>query len=462
MWVLFNLTRSKQVKNLKLILGAITILALVFGMCYDSRAESPITFSGLLRIRAYGLGGFFPAVGSSHRGSVSDTYADTRLRVNVVFKPNETLEVRWRFQAPSGARWGTTNSNDFGARTIYAYGVIKTIYGDISVGRISSDFDSAGLQTLGYLPTWGFHAQSYIFDRDSENDGIMYRHTWSNGFGLKTFYLKKASTNVSQATYAKDRDYDRFSIEPYYKWTSGGVSLALQYDRNMQNNVDRNYFYSINPAVAQQWDLSGSLKIALHFEAKYSKGSYRVTPDADAIDQEGLGLYGDLSLHYETGDIALAGWWFNGQDGYMDPDRRPAKRKNLVDPGEGFYPFMIFYSGNGFLLGDADQSLEGNQFANHWGLSIMGNHKITDDITINYGLGHFRKVSNWFRMDGSKIARGLGTELDLGLTLNILNNLMYSTKVGVFFPGNYYKERFERDDYDDNIWGWGHELIFYF
>ncbi|MDR0615040.1 MAG: hypothetical protein LBF82_03685, partial [Lactobacillales bacterium] len=73
---------------------------------------------------------------------------------------------------------------------MYYYGFLRTEYGNISVGRISLDFDSAGLQTLGYSPTWGFNAQAFPFDRDTEADGFLYRKDWENGFGLRAYYAK--------------------------------------------------------------------------------------------------------------------------------------------------------------------------------------------------------------------------------------------------------------------------------
>ncbi|MDR2459744.1 MAG: hypothetical protein LBE38_03025 [Deltaproteobacteria bacterium] len=456
----------KDVRNTVVVM--LLFVSLVLSLSIAAKAESPITFSGYLRIRTFGLGGFFPHVLAETTDKRSDKYAITRLRVNVVFKPLENLEVRWRFQGPTGARYGTSNqASDFSLQSMYFYGVIKTDYGNISIGRISYDVDSAGFQTLGYMPTWGFNAQANVFDRDSENDGILYRNDWDNGFGLKAFYVKKSTHGGNTAlTYVKDADYDRFSIEPYYKWEGGGASIAVQYDRNQSLlvggvYVERNYFYSINPAFIHQWQLSGETTFAIHAEAKFSWGSRRFPDEQDSERLLGSAAYVDFTLGYPQGNVSLAGWFANGNDTGpgADPDTRI---KSLVDFGEGFYPFIIFYYGNNFIGNALAQNLEGNQYANHYGLALLGNHKLNDYVTINYGIGHFRKVADYIFTDGSTASKSLGTEFDLGLVVNILDNLQYSTKVGIFDSGSYYSERFNREDFDGTVWGWANEFLFTF
>jgi hypothetical protein len=439
----------------------------------ELRAESPVTFSGYLRIRAYATGGYFPPAGGEDKAS--DRLLLTRFRVSLVFKPNENVEVRWRFHAPHNTRWGTDASTQYGVRTMYAFGILKTDCGKFSIGRISSDIDSAGLQTLGYLPTWGMGSQAYIFDHDSERDGMIYRNDWDNGFGLKVFYSKMNSYS-SNANYSpKDADYDRYSVEPYYKWETGGVSLALQYDRNnysstaiLTDDPVKNYSFSLNPAFTQKWVLQEKLALALHAEAKYSNGKYKnpVPVNAESHRQDGFGAYVDLALEYAKGAATLGGWYFDGNgqrqaSATANPTTDGTRRHDLVQPGEGFYPFVVFYL-NHTAPARRLATFGGKESPNHWAVALMGNHKITDNITLNYGVADFRRSRGVQLVDGSQVSKHLGTEFDLGIVIKFLDNVQFSSKVGVFSSGPYYSQFYNNDVYDGNVWAWGNEIIFNF
>jgi hypothetical protein len=440
-------------------------------------AESPVTFSGYLRIRTYATGGYFGRPGTDTTIKGGDRFAVTRFRVSIVFKPNDNVEVRWRFHAPHGQRWGTSPDQQF--RSMYMYGIIKTDFGNFSIGRISTDIDSAGLQTLGYLPTWGMGSQGYIFDHDTERDGFIYRNDWDNGFGLKIFYSKFNSFNpVATAFNPKDADYDRYSVEPYYKWDTGGVSFAVQYDRNMSNtalntsttitNPAKNYFFSINPAFIQKWSIGQDLSLTLNAEAKYSTGKYKtdIAPGAPSIKQDGFGAYVDLTLGYKSGTSTLAGWYFDGNGekqrtaGTTDFTTDP-HRHTLVQPGQAFYPFVVFYQNH------TPPAYRLNQWGaleqpNHWALAIMGNHKLTENITLNYGIADFRRSRGAQLTNGTKISKHLGTEFDVGIVIKFLKTVQFSSKIGIFDNGPYYKERFLDDNYSGTTWAWGNELLFNF
>ncbi|MDR2199878.1 MAG: hypothetical protein LBR53_10575 [Deltaproteobacteria bacterium] len=460
-------------------------MLLTFIVSFELKAESPVTFSGYLRIRSYTTGGYFPPLAEAGQTQSEVKAGDhlflTRLRISIVFKPNDNVEVRWRFHAPHGYRWGANSANDLVARTIYAFGILKTSFGNFSVGRISSDVNSAGLQTLGYSPTWGMGSQGYIFDSDSEHDAMLYRNDWDNGMGLKIFYAKLNSFTPSTSASPRDADRDLFSVEPYYKWETGGVSLALQYERNNYlNNQNltlhprKNYFFTVNPAFVQNWSVGEDTSLALHAEAKYSGGKYQ---DSDPQDrnkpgpshhQDGFGAYLDLALDYSSGTSTLAGWYFDGnserQTAPNSTDfRTGSERHSLVGPGEGFYPFVVFYLNHTAPAARLDNKLfGGKESPNHWALALMGNHKITDNVTLNYGVADFRRTRGYRLSDGRSVSKHLGTEFDLGIVVKFLENVQFSSKVGVFSSGNYYKERYLNDVFDGTVWAWGNELIFNF
>jgi hypothetical protein len=137
-----------------------------------------------------------------------------------------------------------------------------------------------------------------------------------------------------------------------------------------------------------------------------------------------------------------------------------------------FAPFLVAY--NGVTLGTGTWSNRlADRFANpegldagntnHWGIAILGNHAINDDIKINYGLGYFRLVSVPFNHrfganpdydpdDGiyhfgtPNRSKTLGFEIDLGATFQILDNLSFETQFGYMFNGSAYRQSWYAED----------------
>ncbi|MDR2349167.1 MAG: hypothetical protein LBF41_00900 [Deltaproteobacteria bacterium] len=438
-----------------LALFAMAFSALIFAGA--SRAESPVTFSGFIELNRYDHGGYFNVTDYLPKADdLGDHYFSTRLRLNVSFKPTDYLEIKWRLHAPHAQRWGTGTAQ-LTPSTRYIYGIVTTAIGKFSAGRISYDLNSAGLQTLGYLPYWGMNAQFNPFDVDSEDDGIMYRNDWDNGFGLKAFYLKDASESD-----VKDGDYDRYSIEPYYKWEGGGASFAVQYDRNMTNDVIENYYVSVNPAIVHSFAVGEGTSLGFHAEAKYSVGKRRDTAASDEYTIDGLGVYADLALMYPSGDVTLSGWWFNGNE-EGDPASHVTgggTRHDLVDGGEGFYPFVVFYLGHYHDAGYFNHN--SYMQPNHWGVALLGNHRFTEKINFNWSVGTFQRVKDYFNAEDKAISKNMGTEADLGLDVTLMDNLYFNSKVGVFAPGDYYQQRYPTASISDLVWAWGNRLTYTF
>jgi hypothetical protein len=355
---------------------------------------------------------------------------------------------------------------------MYAFGILKTEFGKFSFGRISTDIDSAGLQTLGYVPTWGMGTQGYIFDHDTEREGMIYRNDWDNGFGLKVFYSKLSHFQPTDEVAPRDADHDKYSIEPYYKWENGGASLALQYERNMYASTlaaqkELNYFFTLNPAFMHKFDVGAETSLTFHAEAKYSNGKYKNQgPNNQTHRQDGFGAYLDMTLGYPSGTASLAGWWFDGDgekqaaEGSTTFNTSP-NRHNLVHAGQAFYPFVVFYEGHTSptrKLGD----FGGKQKPGHWAAAVLGNHKFTDSLTLNYGIGYFMRTRGASLADGRKISKQIGTEFDLGIVYKFLEKVQFSSNVGILATGPYYRERYLNDHHRGAVWAWGNELLFNF
>ncbi|MDR1109743.1 MAG: hypothetical protein LBP92_03350, partial [Deltaproteobacteria bacterium] len=237
------------------------------------------------------------------------------------------------------------------------------------------------------------------------------------------------------------------------------------------------------PAVVQSWG-----PFSIHFEGVVAFGKYTMRewqPNANGLYDEfefknnGLGLYLDGNYNYGAGDITLMGWYVDGtseNDLYDDVNGdvpRPTFH-SAVGMGD-FAPFLVAY--NGVTLGtgtwsnrlaDSFGNPEGLDAGNtnHWGIAILGNHAINDDIRINYGLGYFRLVSvpfnhrpdDWNGPNGvydsgiPNRSKTLGFEIDLGATFQILDNLSFETQFGYMFNGSAYRQSwYEQDANNDPI-----------
>jgi hypothetical protein len=232
---------------------------------------------------------------------------------------------------------------------------------------------------------------------------------------------------------SKDADRDRFGIEPRYQWDTGGVSFGVVYIRDKTDayagiEPKSGNIFVINPALVQSWG-----PFSIHFEAALAWGKYTYAGAISDDKIRGLGLYLDAVYNYGSGDVTLMSWF---ADGTGTNDRYDHEAIGMGD----FYPFLVAYNhytlGNGTWtsnLTDTDDSL-----TDHWGIAILGNHSINDDIAINYGVGYFRRVST-LDFGWGKISKSLGWEIDLGVTFQLLDNLSFESKFGYMFNGSAYK-----------------------
>ncbi|MDL2227213.1 hypothetical protein LJB86_06125, partial [Deltaproteobacteria bacterium OttesenSCG-928-M10] len=111
-----------------------------------------------------------------------------------------------------------------------------------------------------------------------------------------------------------------------------------------------------------------------------------------------------------------------------------------------------------------DNSWNEGTMANHWGLTLGGNHAFTDDISMHYAVGYLAlnepnyRAVNSVSVQGVRLAGGagdadtvqlgygyaeqdkdLGFEIDLGFTFQLLDNLRFTTMFGYMFTGDAYK-----------------------
>ncbi|MDR3205291.1 MAG: hypothetical protein LBV23_11235 [Deltaproteobacteria bacterium] len=442
-------------KFLALFLGAILV-----ANAAPSLAASKIDFSGYFKIFHSDESNFTRHWDNNQRDE--DHYFANKIQMNVSIKPTDDIEIRWVIRGPDNYRWGATAVGTGALTNVITRSLhvkIKQPWGTFYVGRIADNLPGnvGGLYTLGYRKKWGnewLHPDN-IFDISAPVDGIAYDHDFGNGWGLQAYYAKwnhytplayitSAAGVTTQNGTDKDRDRDVFGIEPRYKWDGGGASLGIEYIRNMNTNgatVTSNYGIIFNPAFMHKWGA-----FSIHFEGKVGWGKTKFVGNT-TTKSAGLGLYLDANYDYGSGDVTLMGF-------YIDGTKRNGKVNNLFDLGD-FAPFIVAFNkaayGQGTWTRGSGWTGSGNQGwgtvgnrasasnstepkTNIWGVGLLGNQSLNDDIKFNYGFGYFglvRANPGW--------SKSLGFEIDLGATFQLLDNLQFESQFGYMFSGNAYK-----------------------
>jgi hypothetical protein len=410
-------------------------------------------------------------------------------------------------RAPDYHRWGANadgnngnqgSSNAYRVFTRSIYATITQDWGALTIGRLEENFPTAqsGLVTLGYN-YGGDYIYTLPFDNSGVVDGISYTKKFDNGFGINAYYAKDETFDpTNDATPDKDVDVDRFGVEPFYTWDGGGVALHLEYVRDMGDTDDsvidyinsdpnlpnipsplpasfktKDYSFFINPAVTQTW---GAFSIRFEGKIGWGESEYTDGNQKYKIEKDGLGLYAEANYNYGAGDINLLAWYVDGTSG-KDIDENVAKygaggrtfkTHDLVDVGD-FAPFLVAYYGNtlggrvgengpGTFTADIDRGILAGG-VNHWGIGVLGNHSFTDAIKFNYGVGFFELVNEYW--EGQ--SKDLGMEIDVGVNIQLLDNLTFETQFGYLFNGKAFKDD-NRDPDPKDTYAWLSALTFSF
>ena len=485
-------------KALAMALGAM----LVAGAAAPAFAASQIDFKGFYRVHSENV---WNSNFAGHKDDAyNDSYFSDRLNLDFTFNATDEVAVYWRVRGPNDTRWGTSGRNTLTSHFIY--GEAKTEFGTVSVGRLAHTFVDIGLADLGHSLTFvdgdGTFGYGSPFDWDTPKDGIRWANRWDNGFQLVAQYNRWATAHDSATppvyNNGEYENVDVFILEPAYLWDGGGATLALLYARdhatdpvglrtigyyNSALQVPATKAYFINPAISHSFG-----DFTVNFEGKAGWGKVSdidpslVGPNlltSDEIKATGQAFYLDFDYNYGPGNVTLAGWWSSGSK-VEEFASDTSKYKGLVGLGDAFAPFIVAY-GDGYgtdnptnaiakaeELNNAGVNTVGIDGAsNHWAIAITGAHAFTDDVTLQYGLGYLslNKVGdtkfdeNGSGIQGTKGEKSIGFETDLGLRVQLLDNLSFSTNFGYLFAGSALKD--ENGD-KENAYAWYNTLTFSF
>ena len=333
------------------------------------------------------------------------------------------------------------------------------------------------VDAIYYTNEWdnGFGLRGYYSKRVSQDGG----EAFGNGQGGPGWY--------------KDGDYDQIMIEPSYKWDGGGAAFAFWMERNFagkedlnpndNNSAGRQAAWYINPAISHSFG-----EWSVHAEMMFGWGhNYNRLSDPNNLNSHlqkakasGYAFYADVDYNYCAGNVNLGGWYASGTswdefDKTDDAGRWIGKNKDFVGMGD-FAPLLVmFYNqtlGNGRWAADAGVvagtgtnaldanvvgnfdkrgggATNGNAGSNQWGLVLGGQHAATDYLTLDWAVGYSEQIYSTTRWQKKVVGTDLtaadtrwayadtdlGWEIDFGVTIDLLDNLQFSSMFGYMFAG---------------------------
>jgi len=455
---------------------------LVAGSAVPAAAKSQVDFNGMYRTYMYGVWNPVFTTKDAQGGGTNPDYVAgefflvDRMQLDFGFHATDEVSVYWRLRAPSKDRWGQGTES---VNSRFYYGQIKQDWGTLSLGRLKDGFSDLGLASLGYAPDGPDVNATYmgVFDWDSPYSGIHYLNRTDGGFQMAAAVLRPASKQANSSDGPKTGYYDEtadlFILEPAYFWDGGGASFGIHYLRDhVQENTDWPAYkeYAINPAFFQSFG-----DITVHFEGKAGFGKAPNVETGQEDKSSGYAIYLDADFNYGPGNVALAGWYAAGPKEKSGSDD---KTQGTVGMGEAFAPLIVAYgaNGNGWWRGPgpgqapqtiiqianersagdvvtADQQLQ----ANHWAVDLNGAHAISDDMTFTYAVAYLNLLK---ANQGAK--KVIGYEADLGLQVQLLDNLHLGTTIGYLIAGDALKEGGADGKKPDDAYSWFTTLTFSF
>ncbi len=192
------------------------------------------------------------------------------------------------------------------------------------------------------------------------------------------------------------------------------------------------------PSGANNWEQQDAVGIANNGYANFVRDAYRP-----------IGMPANSTIGFLSGGAAalaanLDGAWTNDATLYSFQD---ALRDSAI--------------AGSIVSRERTTSFNNTTAANNWGITLIGKHSFTPEITMNYAVGYlalnnpnYRVVdrAHWNSLDTTANTRGtitsvgyteqskdLGWEADLGVTIQLLDNLKFTSMFGYMFNGDAYK-----------------------
>ncbi len=371
-------------------------------------------------------------------GSINRMYQRYRLGITAALSQN--LLAHYKLQV-GDEEWGNSNYNEreVNIRTLYAYLQYKpefisgmtftaglqpyddifqySVWSDEGVGIIAS-YDSDSLHTnIGFLT---LRDEDVDADSDGSN-GLIPASTTFGIFDMK--YQMMDSLSVKTAFY-----YEDHAMREEMGW--GYVDFKMVYygigaDYKLTDSVTVGGHYVVNNGTTNRststWDIDGyfAYGYASYEKEKFSaKINYGYTP-YDRVNPD------------EPGESYKISSW-RGAFALLD------RNSSTIAFAEG-NQWMSGYGLEYFGRGDVCDRMALANYYGFWpGLMVMSVNVAYDFLYANFGIMKHtyteRSMPSWEEYDKS-----IGTELDIGLKTNIMDNLEFKAVYAMFFAGDFWK-----------------------
>lgn len=446
----------------KLFVIALGVL-LVVAFTATSYAATKTSFSGAYRVRGYYLNNQALQTDSDLENKAS--FINHRFRFAMTFMPSDKLSLHVNLQVWENNKWGqdTTGAAEFarlGGPTNYAaapevyrvFMAIKTSIGMFRIGRMSAGIAGIGLHGYGASPVGADRA---VMDTEQPFDRILWYlpvpQPWLVVVGYNKFFELDSDPNFN-VTNEQEQDYDVPQALLLYRFSTGTANIAAAYYRNRMTAGSKQDWYRFIPALSIKFG-----PVFFNAEVDYRTGKTKTTGAAD-VDHTGLGVYLDVGYKYGPGEIGALYAWFKGDDGSDATDD-----KDFTTSGGDYYPLVLFQDEGVAIPGLVSPLYGSNNTANFWQLAFWWDHSLTEDLLLHAAYGYFavnELNAAQVKADGSEYDKSIGSEIDIGLRYNIMQNLTYTAIFGYFIPGDYIKDAAETEVGRDvgNSYMFRHEL----
>jgi hypothetical protein len=371
-------------------------------------------FGGYMRTRFYTNQNF---TGEDETEAKDFTGVDTRTRLYYTAIFHENLKFVNKFEWD--AIWGTGPLGDIG--TDGKELEIKNSYIDANTGPVNWKI---GLQG-------GRLARSFLFDEDFAGMTINYK---GETFEVPFYWIKAhEGTNLSgtNAKDANDLDADYYGIFP--KFTLGGM-----FDLNP-------YFLYIYSKDASGWGVLGADADELN--------SWYLGLDADVDFDMGsawfTGIYQGGDLDFKSGGSADFKAWLlaiggnvnvgvfdiHGEGFYATGDDDDDDDLETFTPPQGRSYYWSEIMGKGIFDFQESNNSPGDGISNVWAVNLGATVKPMDKLKVALDVWYARLAEDIIVADGTEQDE-LGTEIDLVITYEVVENLNLDLVGAYLFAGD--------------------------
>jgi hypothetical protein len=295
-----------------------------------------------------------------------------------------------------------------------------------------------GKTRFGRTPAgaWG----SKFINNTGQGDRLMW---WLNmlpeNWGSLIFTQKRAEVDSTSGPNVSDQDRDAYYVDLSYKADFGKTVGALWFDRRANASANLNDTITTSNLWVHgnyKWDA-----FALEYELNFAFGDGLPTSSAfdEAADQEGYGMYFDGS--WKMQDWTFGGIFFllSGDDNLEDNTNKALM--SASGTGIDFNPTQILTGDYMGILNPDKGSVHpaiiqnGETNAGAWLLGGYAKFAMSPQLSFSADLSYAAATDEPNGWDDA-----YGTELGVGMSYKIMDNLAYSAHFAYLWTGDFFTE----------------------